>query len=824
MTSKNQLLSNILRDKSRRLHQLQHPLSKKLHFFVTAIIFISVFSVVLLTIFLQTLNQPSLSTLNYHTLIVGVSVSFLASFGGFFLSKKLTAPITSLSLTAEKISHGDFGTQAKVSSDDEVGLLTKNINVMSRQLHELQLDKKRSAAQLESKVAARITGVQLMHDRLENIIQTSSQGFWRVDNDMLTKEINPRMAEILNFKQEEVVGRSIMDFVGIPNKTILHKQIHMGRNLLSTEYDIELKQKNGTFIPCLFNATPLINEQGNKDGSFVMVTDISALKQTEKNLQEAKRMAEHASHAKSSFLANMSHEIRTPLNGIIGSLELLQDENLSPSKQKQFMKTAQESADFLLILLNDILDLAKIEADKVEMEKVAFMPGILLNQLQAMFITQAKSKGLQLNLTADKTVPEILIGDEVRLTQICTNLLSNAIKFTQEGSVSMSLTCKAGGDGYVLLMCQVIDTGLGLPAEKQELVFDSFSQADISTTREFGGTGLGLALCKKMCSLMGGKIWVDSVEGKGSTFSFNVLLGIGEVNLLSVDKREIDDEPLAETHMLQLDILVVDDNNVNRDVAEMFIIRQGHRVETAINGLRALQLLSEQHFDCVFMDIQMPEMDGVTATRIIRECEQNNIPSESQCSSSLSKRLRDKIQGTHTPIIALTANVFQSDKQKYLEAGMDDYLGKPIRRKDIHRVLLHITKDAEYEKNDDYEVIASIPEEVMEGKKVTLAEIQRYLKDMYSFESSQIDTLIATSVTSFNEGLDMLDQACLAENNKALTDNAHRIKGSLANLGLVKQAELAQRIEMSAKENGEHPYSQWINELRQDLEPLKEAL
>jgi PAS domain S-box-containing protein len=323
---------------------------------------------------MQTLNQPSFSTLNYYTLIVGGAVSFLASLGVFFLSNKLTAPITSLSLSSEKISHGEFGTQVKVSSDDEVGLLTKNINVMSRQLHELQLDKKRSAAQLESKVAARITGVQLMHDRLENIIQTSSQGFWRVDNDMLTKEINPRMAEILNCKQEEVVGRSIMDFVGIPNKTILHKQIHMGRNLLSTEYDIELKQKGGTFIPCLFNATPLLNEQGNKDGSFVMVTDISVLKQTEKHLQEAKRMAEHASHAKSSFLANMSHEIRTPLNGIIGSLELLQDENLSPSKQKQFMEAAQESADFLLILLNDILDLAKIEADKVEMEEVTAIP------------------------------------------------------------------------------------------------------------------------------------------------------------------------------------------------------------------------------------------------------------------------------------------------------------------------------------------------------------------------------------------------------------------------------------------------------------------
>ena len=824
MNSKNQLLSNILQNHSGQLQQLQHPLSRKLHFYISAIVFIAISLVILLTIALQTLKQPSPNTFIYYVLIIGISVSCLASLGVFFLSKKLTAPIARLSITAKQISHGNFGAQSEISSDDEIGLLAKNINLLSIQLHELQIDKEQSTEQLESIVLARTKGIQWMHDRLENILKTSSQGFWRVDNDMITEEINPRMAEILNYTQEEIVGRSIMDFVGIPNKTILHKQIHRGKSLLSTEYEIELKRKNGTFIPCLFNATPLMNEQGDKDGSFVMVTDISALKQTEKNLQEAKRMAEHASHEKSSFLANMSHEIRTPLNGIIGSLELLQDKRLPPSKQKQFMETARESADFLLILLNNILDLSKIEADKIEMEKVAFMPGILLSQLHTMFITQTKAKGLQLKLTADETVPEILIGDEFRLTQICTNLLSNAIKFTQEGSVSMSLTCKAGGDRYVLLQCRVSDTGIGFPVEKQELVFDSFTQADTSTTREFGGTGLGLALCKKLCSLMGGKIWVESVKGEGSTFSFNVLLGIGELDLLSVDKKENDDELLTDITIPQLDILVVDDNNINRDVAEMFFTREGHHVETAVNGLQALQLLSRKRFDCVFMDIQMPEMDGVTATGIIRECEQNNIPPESLDNAVLSRQLHDKIQGTHTPIIALTANVFQSDKQKYLEAGMDDYLGKPIRGKDIHRVLLKITEQDEYEENEDHQATPSIHEEMTADKKVTLSGIQKYLKDMYSFESSQIDTLIATSVTCLNEGLDMLDQACLTKDNKALTQNAHRLKGSLLNLGLVQQAELAKRIETSAKENSEHPYSLWINELRQDLDPLQTVL
>ena len=321
-----------------------------------------------------------------------------------------------------------------------------------------------------------------------------------------------------------------------------------------------------------------------------MVTDISGLKQTEKELKEAKSLAEHASHVKSSFLANMSHEIRTPLNGIIGSLDLLHNKKLDASQQKQFMETAQESADFLLMLLNDILDLSKIEADKIELEQVAFLPKALLDQLESMFITQTKNKGIELHCTADESVPDVLIGDEVRLTQVCTNLLSNAIKFTQEGSVSMSLFCEVGKDDQILLQCRVSDTGIGLPVEKQELVFDSFAQADATTTREFGGTGLGLTLCKKLCSLMGGEIGLESVEDEGSTFYFNVPLEKGEKSQLAADKTNDDGGQMADGKMQSLDILVVDDNNVNRDVAEMFLSQNGHRVKTASNPGRQSEL------------------------------------------------------------------------------------------------------------------------------------------------------------------------------------------------------------------------------------------
>jgi CheY-like chemotaxis protein/HPt (histidine-containing phosphotransfer) domain-containing protein len=372
--------------------------------------------------------------------------------------------------------------------------------------------------------------------------------------------------------------------------------------------------------------------------------------------------------------------------------------------------------------------------------------------------------------------------------------------------------CESDTNDQIFLLCCVSDTGIGLSTDQQEIIFDSFSQADVSTTREFGGTGLGLTLCRKLCSLMKGTLWVESSKDEGSSFYFRIPIETGETNQLIDDNKISSTGHIEGRSMHPLDLLVVDDNNVNRDVAEMFLTNDGHRVKTATNGVEAIEILSMNRFDCVFMDIQMPKIDGVVATKLIRECEKKTVPPTKQYEQVLLKKLHAKIRNTHTPIIALTANVFQSDIKKYLAAGMDDHLGKPIKSKDIYQALRRATEHIEYEERDDQEITLL--------KEVTLSAIEKNLKDRYSFSSSQITTLIETSIISVQEGLDLLDQACLAGNKEELASAAHKLKGTLENLGLDQATELIKRIEISAKNDSNQPYSQWIAELRRDVEPI----
>lgn len=455
----------------------------------------------------------------------------------------------------------------------------------------------------------------------------------------------------------EIVHEDWLDEI----KNLWHKMAS-GQTSPMTEYQIVHKSGQKKWLQQ--NNIPIYNENGNPIAVEGIVRDITVLKNALEKVEKERTRAEEASNTKSEFLANMSHEIRTPLNGIMGMLQLMQSSSPSP-RQNEYIGAAMQASKRLNNVLSDILDLARVEAGKLSIQNTEFGPAEILQQTYDMFNLTSRQTGINLKLNITQNFPAKIIGDSLRLQQVLSNVVGNALKFTEQGSIQIEATkLPLSPAGKSRLLFIISDTGPGIPQNKLGKLFESFTQASKGYTREHQGVGLGLAICKKLVSLMGGSISVESKEGEGSSF----YISIPFTNSVSSDNKKQVEQPVKRSPLEGHRILVAEDEKVNRLYTKRYLELAGCTVETVNNGLQALETLTYGNFDLILMDVQMPIMNGIETTKAIRRGE----------AGAHNKRM---------PIIAITAYAMADDKEKFIAAGMDDYIAKPVDQDELNKVI-----------------------------------------------------------------------------------------------------------------------------------------
>ncbi|MBF0296501.1 MAG: response regulator [Magnetococcales bacterium] len=600
-------------------------------------------------------RQADLATATrVHWLTFGSLAIFvvLALALSMLLKKTVTDPVRRLDRHVRALGHGDLESVILLPGADELGRLSMAMDAMRRDIRASHDALRRQEEYVASLVAC----------ALDMIVA--------VDRERRIVIFNPAAAKCYGYAVEEVQGREA---------GLLYARHEEAQAVFATIQEtgkfvgeITGQRKDGSCFPVFLSASLLKDRLGRVIGSLGSSRDISEQKQVAE-LERARRAAEAANQAKSAFLAVMSHEIRSPMNGVIGMADLLAATELS-GEQRQYVEIILRSSHSLLGLLNGILDFSKAEAGALRLEQVAFHPREVVAMACEIMAVAAHGKGLRLIHEVDGKVPECLRGDPLRLRQVLVNLVNNAVKFTPVGEIRVTVavaTTEWHADGPVLLHCTVRDTGIGVPMDKQELIFERFSQADFSTTRKFGGAGLGLAISRQLVELMQGRMWLESRgEGQGSAFHFLARFHeCHDADLVVPDERPA--MPVVRSRALR--ILVVDDGVDNRILASHILRKEGHRVEHAENGKVALARLAREPFDLVLMDVQMPEMDGIAATRMIRD---------GGAGSGV----------TAIPILGISAGALREERANGLAAGMDEFLTKPYRARALLDAVQRVTR------------------------------------------------------------------------------------------------------------------------------------